>query len=276
MVRLGEVSFRGKVVHGKEKGRLFGFPTINLEVVQKNAVLPRGVYATKVELEGKSLMGVTNIGIRPTADDSDTETVETFLLDYTGDVYDREITLTFFCYIRQTIKFADMYALKTQIDLDAMYARGIFANGNASAYISTSTEETKKIALHLAMELEKGSIISLEGDLGAGKSEFARGLARGLGITCTMPSPTFTILNAYEEQEPCLYHYDWYRIEDVDELYEMGVEDYLLSDGISIIEWAERAREILPQKHLQIDIRTIDETTRCITFLPKGGFLLTC
>lgn len=120
-------------------------------------------------------------------------------------------------------------------------------------YYSKSPEETKALAQKFSKELEKGDVITLNGDLGAGKTAFTQGLAEGLGIKEYLNSPTFTIVNCYEGDLP-LYHFDVYRIEDEDEMYEIGYEEYIFGDGISIIEWAEKIKEILPEKRYDITI----------------------
>ncbi|MBE5771420.1 MAG: tRNA (adenosine(37)-N6)-threonylcarbamoyltransferase complex ATPase subunit type 1 TsaE [Clostridiales bacterium] len=138
--------------------------------------------------------------------------------------------------------------------------------------ISHSAEETRNLGKKLSAHLKAGDVVLLQGDLGAGKSEFARGVARGLGITGAVPSPSFTILNAYDEGSTPLYHFDWYRIEEAQEIYDMGMEEQLGGDGIALIEWSERAQECLPEKLLEITIHTLDDETREITFIPHGDF----
>ncbi|MBQ6804868.1 MAG: tRNA (adenosine(37)-N6)-threonylcarbamoyltransferase complex ATPase subunit type 1 TsaE [Clostridia bacterium] len=138
--------------------------------------------------------------------------------------------------------------------------------------ISHSAEETRNLGKKLSAHLKAGDVVLLQGDLGAGKSEFARGVARGLGITGAVPSPSFTILNAYDEGSTPLYHFDWYRIEEAQEIYDMGMDEQLGGDGIALIEWSERARECLPEKLLEITIHTLDDKTREITFIPHGDF----
>ena len=137
---------------------------------------------------------------------------------------------------------------------------------------SHSAEETRAIGARLASHLRAGDVVILEGDLGAGKSELARGVARGLGISGPVPSPSFTILNAYDEGRLPLYHFDWYRIEDAGEIYEMGMDEMLGRDGIALIEWSERAKECLPERLLRIKIHPVFENTREITLHPEGGF----
>ncbi len=135
-----------------------------------------------------------------------------------------------------------------------------------------SPAETRALGEKLAGLLKKGDVVLLKGDLGAGKSELARGVARGLGITGPVPSPSFTILNAYDEGSLPLYHFDWYRIEDPAEISEMGMEEQLGGDGVALIEWSEKAEECLPERVLAISIRPVDDETREITLTPLGGF----
>lgn len=120
-------------------------------------------------------------------------------------------------------------------------------------YISNSVDETKKIAAELAKKLSAGDVLCMYGDLGAGKTAFVQGLAAGLGITEPITSPTFTIVNEYYGSLP-LYHFDVYRISDSDEMYEVGYEEYIYGDGVSVIEWAELIEDILPKKRYNVTI----------------------
>ena len=95
-----------------------------------------------------------------------------------------------------------------------------------------SAEETRALGAKLASQLQRGDVVLLRGGLGAGKSEFARGVARGLGIQGPVPSPSFTILNMYDEGRIPLYHFDWYRIHDSDEIGEMGFEEQIGGDEL--------------------------------------------
>ncbi len=122
-------------------------------------------------------------------------------------------------------------------------------------YITDSYEETEKVAAEFARGLKGGEVIAMYGDLGAGKTAFVRGMARALGIQDHITSPTFTILNVYEGGRLPLYHFDVYRIADPDEMYEIGYEDYIGSDGVAVIEWAELIDDILPDEYIRIDIR---------------------
>ena len=138
---------------------------------------------------------------------------------------------------------------------------------------SQSAKETQALGSRLAGHLQPGDVVLLEGDLGAGKSEFARGVARGLGIDGPVPSPSFTILNAYDEGRIPLYHFDWYRIEDPQEIYEMGMDEQLGGDGVALIEWSRKAAACLPQRVLEVCIRATGENKRELLFAPRGGFV---
>lgn len=120
-------------------------------------------------------------------------------------------------------------------------------------YISKSYVETQKIAADFAKTLKKGDTVCMYGDLGAGKTAFVQGMAKGLGITDHITSPTFTIVNEYEGDMP-LYHFDVYRIADSDEMYEIGYEEYVYGDGISVIEWAELIEDILPDDRYSVTV----------------------
>ena len=259
----------GPVVHGQGKGAGAGFPTANLFFPEGTTLPPFGVYWTRVTIGKQDTLGVTNVGLRPTADDRDDVTVETFLPDFEGDLYGQTILLTFLRYLRETVRFPSMDALKEQIARDVEEARSWTARcPQAEGYITFSAEETRAFAARTAETLTPGSVLVLRGKMGAGKSEFSRGIARGLGVTGPVPSPSFTILNAYDEGRLPLYHFDWYRVEDPEELYEIGAPEYLTGDGVTLVEWAERAEEMLPGKRTEIYIQALDETTRLILISP--------
>lgn len=119
-------------------------------------------------------------------------------------------------------------------------------------YETNSPEETFALAKQLGEAVEPGTVFTLTGDLGVGKTVFAQGLAEGLGITEPINSPTFTIVQVYDEGRLPFYHFDVYRIGDVEEMDEIGYEDYFYGDGVCLIEWAELIAEILPQHRTQI------------------------
>ncbi len=112
---------------------------------------------------------------------------------------------------------------------------------------SFSAEETRRIGRDLAGMAKPGEIYALSGDLGVGKTVFTKGFAEGLGITEPVNSPTFTILQIYEGGRLPLYHFDVYRIEEPDEMEEVGLEEYLFGQGVCLIEWPEQIAECLPE-----------------------------
>ncbi len=113
---------------------------------------------------------------------------------------------------------------------------------------SWSPKETFEIGVRLGQQAEAGQVYTLTGDLGVGKTVFTQGFSRGLGIEEPVNSPTFTILQVYEGGRLPLYHFDVYRIGGVDEMEEIGFEDYIMGEGVSLIEWADLIEEILPEK----------------------------
>jgi tRNA threonylcarbamoyladenosine biosynthesis protein TsaE len=113
-------------------------------------------------------------------------------------------------------------------------------------YETNAPGETAALAERLANACKPGEIYCLDGDLGVGKTLFSQGFAKGLGITEPVNSPTFTIVQVYEEGRLPLYHFDVYRIGDVSEMDEIGYEDYFFGDGVCLIEWAELVGEIIP------------------------------
>ena len=124
-------------------------------------------------------------------------------------------------------------------------------------YESNSPEETFEIAKKIGEKISPGSVLALEGDLGAGKTLFTQGVAEGLGVTEPVVSPTFTILQVYDSGRCTLYHYDVYRIEDPYEMEEVGFDDFIFSDAVSIIEWPERISEIMPDHYTRVKITRI-------------------
>lgn len=127
--------------------------------------------------------------------------------------------------------------------------------GKNMVYETRSPEETAALAVQLAKKCVPGDIYCLDGDLGVGKTLFSQGFAKGLGITEPVNSPTFTIIQIYEEGRLPLYHFDVYRIGDVSEMDEIGYEDYFFGEGVCLIEWAELVEEIIPPEahHIRIE-----------------------
>ncbi|MCD7854833.1 MAG: tRNA (adenosine(37)-N6)-threonylcarbamoyltransferase complex ATPase subunit type 1 TsaE [Clostridiales bacterium] len=120
-------------------------------------------------------------------------------------------------------------------------------------YITKSPEETEKLGEKLAKSAKAGDIFCLSGDLGTGKTAFAKGFAKGLEITEHITSPTFTIINEYSGRLK-LYHFDVYRLEDEEELYGIGADEYFYGEGVCLIEWAELVKEAIPESAVWINI----------------------
>ena len=138
-----------------------------------------------------------------------------------------------------------------------------------------STDETYEFGRKMGSEARPGDVYCLNGDLGVGKTVFTQGFAAGLGIREAVSSPTFTIVQEYDGKEMPFYHFDVYRIGDVEEMDEIGFEDYVYGEGVCLIEWAELIREILPDDFVSISIEKDLEKGfdyRKIT-LERGGVL---
>ncbi|MBQ8358670.1 MAG: tRNA (adenosine(37)-N6)-threonylcarbamoyltransferase complex ATPase subunit type 1 TsaE [Oscillospiraceae bacterium] len=135
-------------------------------------------------------------------------------------------------------------------------------------FLTHSPEETEAVGQRLADRLTPGTVIAYEGDLGAGKTAFTRGLAKGLGAQDRVTSPTYTIVNEYLSGRLPLFHFDMYRLESADELWDIGWEDYLERGGVCAVEWSENVREAMDGA-LIVRIEKIGEDSRKITI--KGG-----
>ena len=136
--------------------------------------------------------------------------------------------------------------------------------------ISHSPEETEAAGARLAHRLGPGAVVAFTGDLGAGKTAFTRGLARGLGVADRVTSPTFTIVNEYLGGRLPLFHFDMYRLGSADELYDIGWEDYLARGGVCAVEWSENVSDALEPGAIRVDIRRgPEEDDRVITI--TGG-----
>ena len=138
-------------------------------------------------------------------------------------------------------------------------------------YITNSPAQTEAVGAALAKVLEPGTVIAYRGDLGAGKTAFTRGLARGLGVTESVTSPTYTIVNEYLGGRCPLFHFDMYRLGSEDELFDIGWEDYLDRGGICAVEWSENVWGAM-EDAVVVTITRLDEDTRKITI--EGGALL--
>ncbi len=138
-------------------------------------------------------------------------------------------------------------------------------------YITTSPSETEHIGAALGKRLPPGTVLAYRGDLGAGKTAFTRGLARGLGCTDTVTSPTYTIVNEYLSGRLPLFHFDMYRLHSSDDLWDIGWEDYLDRGGICAVEWSENVADAM-EDAVTVTIEKLGEDARRIT-LEGGDFL---
>lgn len=137
-------------------------------------------------------------------------------------------------------------------------------------YSSTSVADTDRLARELAAVLAPGSLVALEGHLAAGKTTFSQAFARAIGVDDTVNSPTFTIIKEYEGTECPFYHMDVYRI-SMKEADELGLEEYFYGSGITLVEWASRIRELLPEERLDVEIRHLNGTVRLFVIQPRGA-----
>ena len=137
---------------------------------------------------------------------------------------------------------------------------------NRVEFISHSAADTERLGVKLAKKLCAGDVIALFGDLGSGKTTLIRGLVRGFGAdkSTRVTSPTFVLLNIYRGKFP-IYHFDFYRLGDAAAVSEIGCSEYFDAGGVAVVEWADRALELLPPETIKINLTTIDETTREIT-----------
>ena len=135
-------------------------------------------------------------------------------------------------------------------------------------FITHSPAETESVGAALGQLLKPGTVLAYRGDLGAGKTAFTRGLARGLGATDMVTSPTYTIVNEYLSGRMPLFHFDMYRLPDADALWDIGWEDYLDRGGVCAVEWSENVAEAL-EDAISVSIEKLDENSRRITI--EGG-----
>ncbi len=132
--------------------------------------------------------------------------------------------------------------------------------------ISNSPAETEAIGRQVAENIGIGSVLALKGDLGSGKTLFVKGVVAGLGSSADVTSPTFTILHEYRGGRLPVYHFDLFRVENQQALSRLGLDDYFFGDGISVIEWADRFPEFVPEQARWIFFEIKSETQRAITF----------
>lgn len=129
-----------------------------------------------------------------------------------------------------------------------------------------SAEQTIELGTRIGEKLRPGDILAMRGTLGAGKTTFTKGLARGLGITDEVTSPTFTLISEYQGRMP-LYHMDTYRLEGPDDFLDLGVEELLNGQGVCVIEWSEKIQEILPEDHIVISLESDETGGRLVTVM---------
>lgn len=139
---------------------------------------------------------------------------------------------------------------------------------NTMEFITNSPEQTEKIGQALGQVLQPGTVLAYTGDLGAGKTAFTRGLARGLGCREAVTSPTYTIVNEYLSGRMPLFHFDMYRLSCADDLWDIGWEDYLDRNGVCAVEWSENVEEAMDGA-IRVHIRKTGEQSRVITI--EGG-----
>jgi tRNA threonylcarbamoyladenosine biosynthesis protein TsaE len=138
-----------------------------------------------------------------------------------------------------------------------------------ASFTLNSPAETKAFGRQFVKNVNAGSVLALTGDLGSGKTQFVKGLVAGLGSSALATSPTFTIIHEYPGGRLPLYHFDFFWLDDRQSVARLGLDDYFFGDGISVIEWADRFRELIPEQARWISFKTISETQRAITMSEK-------
>lgn len=133
-----------------------------------------------------------------------------------------------------------------------------------ATFISNSAEETESFGRQFAGNVKSGDVLALTGDLGAGKTQFVKGLVAGLGATTGATSPTFTLLHEYSGGPLPIYHFDFFRIKDGQEVERLGLDEYFSGQGVSVIEWADRFPDVIPENARWISFETKSETQRTI------------
>lgn len=134
-----------------------------------------------------------------------------------------------------------------------------------ATFISNSADETESFGRQFAGNVKAGDVLALVGDLGAGKTQFVKGLVAGLGDRTVVTSPTFTLIQEYSGGRLPVYHFDFLRLEDQQAAERLGLEEYFFGDGVSVIEWADRFRELIPENARWISFETKSEDRRAIT-----------
>jgi len=134
-----------------------------------------------------------------------------------------------------------------------------------ATFISNSPDETDAFGRRFANDVKTGDVIALSGGLGSGKTQFVKGLTAGLAAATAATSPTFTLIHEYSGGRLPIYHFDFFRIEDRPSAERLGLDDYFFGDGVSVIEWADRFPDLIPEKARWIAFETKSETLRAIT-----------
>jgi tRNA threonylcarbamoyladenosine biosynthesis protein TsaE len=134
-----------------------------------------------------------------------------------------------------------------------------------ATFISNSAAETEAIGRQIAKDVDVGSVLALKGELGSGKTQFTKGLVAGLGSSVAVTSPTFTIVHEYSGGRLPVYHFDFFRLEDRQSVARLGLDDYFFGDGVSVIEWADRFPEFIPEQACWILFEIKSESARGIS-----------
>lgn len=137
------------------------------------------------------------------------------------------------------------------------------------AIITKNPEETKNLGKDVSKLVKPGDTLAFYGELGAGKTCFIQGISLGLEVKDYVTSPSFTIINEYQGKVP-IYHFDLFRLDNAEEILELGYKEYFYGAGLTVIEWAEKIEQLLPKEHLKIDIRFKDRYERTISFISQG------
>lgn len=135
-----------------------------------------------------------------------------------------------------------------------------------ATFISNSPEQTKEFARQFANDIKPGDVLALKGDLGAGKTQFVKGLVAGLGADAVVASPTFTIIHEYIGGRLPIYHFDLIRLEDRPSMERLGLDEYFFGDGVCVIEWADRFPDFIPERARWINVEIKSENVREIMF----------
>lgn len=139
-------------------------------------------------------------------------------------------------------------------------------------YVTHTEKETARLGEDLARSLEGGDVVACYGDLGSGKTRFIQGICKGLGVKEHVASPTFTIVNEYDAPRARVIHFDFYRIRSMSEILDLGFEEYIASGGICLIEWAEKAGDLLPEKRYEVRLALgEDQDTRTVAIRECRG-----